>query len=77
MTHNDQPRILKPERDVGIIGYGAYVPRYRLPSTEVSRVWTEGYGGTPIKEKSVPGPDEDVVTMAIERPATHWPALAT
>ena len=66
MTHNDQPRILKPERDVGIIGYGAYVPRYRLPSTEVSRVWTEGYGGTPIKEKSVPGPDEDVVTMAIE-----------
>jgi hydroxymethylglutaryl-CoA synthase len=66
MTHNDQPRILKPERDVGIIGYGAYVPRYRLPSTEVSRVWTEGYGGTPIKEKSVPGPDEDVVTMSIE-----------
>ncbi len=66
MTHNDQPRILKPERDVGIIGYGAYVPRYRLPSTEVSRVWTEGYESTPIKEKSVPGPDEDVVTMSIE-----------
>jgi hydroxymethylglutaryl-CoA synthase len=66
MTYNDQSRILKPARDVGIIGYGAYVPRYRLPSTEVSRVWTEGYGGTPIKEKSVPGPDEDVVTMAIE-----------
>jgi hydroxymethylglutaryl-CoA synthase len=66
MTHNNQPRILKPDRDVGIVGYGAYVPRYRLPSAEVSRIWTEGYGGTPIKEKSVPGPDEDVVTMAIE-----------
>ena len=58
--------ILRPEHPVGIVGYGAYVPRYRLPAREVSRVWTGGYGGTPIKEKSVPGPDEDVVTMSIE-----------
>ncbi len=57
---------MKPTRDVGIIGYGAYVPRYRLPATEVSRVWTGGYGGVPIEEKSVPGLDEDTVTMAIE-----------
>jgi len=66
MTNNDQHTILKPERDVGIIGYGAYVPRYRLPAVEVARVWTDGQGGTPIKEKSVPGLDEDVVTMSIE-----------
>ncbi len=66
MTNNDQPTILKPDRDVGIIGYGAYVPRYRLPASEVARVWTGGQGGTPIKEKSVPGLDEDVVTMSIE-----------
>ena len=58
--------LLKPSRSVGIIGYGAYVPRYRLPATEVSRVWTHGEGGLPIKEKSVPGLDEDVVTMSIE-----------
>jgi len=58
--------ILKPGRDVGIVGYGAYVPRYRLPATEVARVWTDGQGGTPIKEKSVPGLDEDVATMSIE-----------
>jgi hydroxymethylglutaryl-CoA synthase len=51
---------------VGIIGYGAYVPRYRLPATEVSRVWTDGTGGAPIKEKAVPGKDEDVITMSIE-----------
>jgi hydroxymethylglutaryl-CoA synthase len=57
---------MKPTRDVGIIGYGAYVPRYRLPATEVSRVWTGGYGGVPVEEKSVPGLDEDTVTMAIE-----------
>lgn len=58
--------LLKPARPVGIIGYGAYVPRYRLPASEVSRVWTEGEGGLPIKEKAVAGLDEDVVTMSIE-----------
>ena len=58
--------VLKPDRPVGIAGYGAYVPRYRLPATEVSRVWTGGTGGTPIKEKAVAGLDEDVITMAIE-----------
>jgi len=57
---------LRPDRDVGIVGYGAYVPRYRLPATEVARVWLDGKGGTPIKEKSVPGPDEDVATMSLE-----------
>jgi hydroxymethylglutaryl-CoA synthase len=51
---------------VGLIGYGAYVPRYRLPGTEVSRIWTGGTGGTPITEKAVPGLDEDVATMSIE-----------
>jgi hydroxymethylglutaryl-CoA synthase len=58
--------LLKPDRPVGIVGYGAYVPRYRLPASEVARIWTEGQGGLPIKEKSVPGLDEDVVTMSIE-----------
>ncbi|NOZ00247.1 MAG: hydroxymethylglutaryl-CoA synthase [Chloroflexi bacterium] len=58
--------LLIPSRPVGIIGYGAYVPRYRLPATEVARIWKGGKGGLPIKEKSVPGLDEDVVTMSIE-----------
>jgi hydroxymethylglutaryl-CoA synthase len=57
---------MKPNRPVGIIGYGAYVPRYRLPASEVSRVWTEGTEGTPITEKAVPGLDEDVATMSVE-----------
>jgi hydroxymethylglutaryl-CoA synthase len=60
------PTQLKPVKPVGIVGYGAYVPRYRLPAKEVARVWTGGRGGLPIKEKAVPGLDEDVITMSIE-----------
>lgn len=58
--------LLKTDRPVGIVGYGAYVPRYRLPGAEVARVWTGGTGGSPIKEKAVAGLDEDVITMSIE-----------
>src|SRR5512140_1414754 len=58
---------LTPSQPVGIIGYGAYVPRYRLPAREVARIWTGGRAtGLPIKEKAVPGIDEDVITMSIE-----------
>jgi len=60
------PTLLKPSRPVGIAGYGAYVPRYRLPASEVARVWTDGEGGLPIKEKAVAGIDEDVATMSVE-----------
>jgi hydroxymethylglutaryl-CoA synthase len=58
--------MLKPTRDVGIVGYGAYVPRYRLPAAEVGRVWKDSSGGLPIKEKAVAGLDEDTITMSIE-----------
>src|SRR5512142_2577468 len=64
--HSHSPTLLKPVKPVGIVGYGAYVPRFRLPAREVARVWTEGKGGLPIKEKAVPGLDEDVITMSIE-----------
>jgi hydroxymethylglutaryl-CoA synthase len=65
-TKENRTTVLSPDREVGIVGYGAYVPRYRLPAQEIARVWTDGTGGTPIEEKSVPGLDEDVVTMSIE-----------
>lgn len=65
MTENKT--LLKPSRPVGIIGYGAYVPRYRLPAREIARIWIGGRtSGLPIKEKAVPGLDEDVITMSIE-----------
>ncbi|MCY4246859.1 MAG: hydroxymethylglutaryl-CoA synthase, partial [Chloroflexi bacterium] len=57
--------LMQAERAVGIVGYGAYIPRYRLPGAEIARVWTGG-GGSPVREKAVAGIDEDVVTMSIE-----------
>jgi hydroxymethylglutaryl-CoA synthase len=62
----EENRILKPNLPVGIIGYGAYIPRYRIPGTEISRVWVGTPRKGPVQEKSVPGLDEDVVTMSVE-----------
>jgi hydroxymethylglutaryl-CoA synthase len=59
-------KLLKPIREAGFTGYGAYVPQYRLPAKEVARIWTDGKAGLPIKEKAVAGLDEDVITMSIE-----------
>jgi hydroxymethylglutaryl-CoA synthase len=59
--------IMNPQREVGIVGYGAYVPRYRIAAAEIARVWKGEYDfDTPVEAKSVAGPDEDVVTMSIE-----------
>jgi hydroxymethylglutaryl-CoA synthase len=66
MDQSTGDQLMRPARDVGLIGYGAYVPRFRLPASEVARVWTEGASALPIKEKAVPGLDEDVATMSVE-----------
>jgi hydroxymethylglutaryl-CoA synthase len=56
----------QPVNPVGIVGYGAYIPRFRLPGTEISRIWSEGQDQSPVKEKAVPGIDEDTATMSVE-----------
>src|SRR5512140_843055 len=58
--------VMKPKRDVGIVGYGAYVPRYRIKATEIARVWGGAEESLPIEEKAVPGLDEDTITMSVE-----------
>lgn len=56
---------------VGIAGYGAYVPRLRVRTADISATWrARGAAAPAVAEKSVPGPDEDVVTMAIEAART-------
>ena len=58
---------MKTTREVGIVGYGAYVPKFRVETRTIAEVWGRGgEGRLPVKEKSVPGIDEDTVTMAIE-----------
>lgn len=56
--------------DVGIVSYGAYVPRYRIAPVEIGRIWgLDGAGlgkGLMIEAKSVPSPDEDVATISVE-----------
>jgi hydroxymethylglutaryl-CoA synthase len=52
---------------VGILGYGAYVPEGRVPAKVLAAAWGRtGEGRLPVQEKSVPGLDEDTITMAIE-----------
>jgi hydroxymethylglutaryl-CoA synthase len=63
---SDYPGAMKPLHPVGIVGYGAYVPRYRLSAQEINRVWHGGEDDLPIEEKAVAGLDEDTVTMSIE-----------
>ncbi|WP_010480133.1 hydroxymethylglutaryl-CoA synthase [Thermococcus zilligii] len=57
-------KLLRPNREVGIAGYGAYVPMYRIKAEEIDRVWE--VSDPPIQEKSVPGLDEDSITIGIE-----------
>jgi hydroxymethylglutaryl-CoA synthase len=56
--------------DVGIVGYGAYIPRYRIKVEEIAKVWgadAPSYKkGLELREKSVPAPDQDVISMSVE-----------
>jgi hydroxymethylglutaryl-CoA synthase len=60
---------LRTESRVGIIGWGAYIPRWRIKLSEIARIW--GFNPeTPrdlmVEEKAVAGRDEDAVTMGWE-----------
>ena len=54
----------------GIVGYGAYIPRYRITVEEIARVWGKDgkhvSAGLGVKEKAVAAMDEDTATISIE-----------
>ncbi len=56
--------------DIGIVGYGCYIPRLRISVEEIARVWgadAESYKkGLIVEEKAVPDMDEDTVTISVE-----------
>lgn len=53
----------------GIVGYGAYIPRKRITTDEIARQWGKNPGsirrGLLLEEKSVPGIDEDTITISV------------
>jgi hydroxymethylglutaryl-CoA synthase len=53
----------------GIVGYGAYIPRNRIKADEIARQWGKDPDairkGLMLKEKSVPGLDEDTITISV------------
>ena len=53
----------------GIVGYGAFIPRNRITSEEIARQWGKDpetiKRGLLLEEKSVPGLDEDTITISV------------
>jgi len=54
----------------GIVGYGAYLPRYRIKIEEIATQWGKDpntiKNGLLVHEKTVPGMDEDTITISVQ-----------
>ena len=54
----------------GIIGYGVYIPRFRIKLEEIARVWGQPgevvSSALGVEEKSIPDMDEDTITISVE-----------
>jgi hydroxymethylglutaryl-CoA synthase len=55
---------------IGIVGYGSYIPRFRIKVEEIAKVWSKDpetiKNGLILEEKSVPDADEDTITLSAE-----------
>ena len=49
----------------GIVGYGVYIPKYRLKREDIAKIW----GGRGKGENAVLNENENVITMAVEASA--------
>ncbi|MBI5473984.1 MAG: hydroxymethylglutaryl-CoA synthase [Ignavibacteriae bacterium] len=54
---------------VGIVGYGAYLPKYRIKAEVIAQQWGADPAaitrGLQLFEKTVPGQDEDTITISV------------
>lgn len=54
--------------EIGISGYGAYIPRLRIKVDDIAAVWGQNAeavkNGLLVEEKAVPEADEDTITIA-------------
>ena len=55
---------------IGIVGYGSYIPSYRITVDEIAAQWgndPDAYkNGLLVQEKTVPGLDEDTITISVQ-----------
>ncbi|MGC9778322.1 MAG: hydroxymethylglutaryl-CoA synthase [Candidatus Heimdallarchaeota archaeon] len=55
---------------VGIVGFGVYIPRFRIKVEEIARIWGQPgeavRKGLGVEEKSIPDMDEDTITISVE-----------
>lgn len=56
--------------EIGIAGYGCYVPSFRIKVDEIARVWKQDAEnmkrGLMVEEKAVADRDEDTITISVE-----------
>lgn len=55
---------------IGIVGYGSYVPCFRIKAEDIALQWGNDpvavKRGLLLEEKTVPGMDEDTITISVE-----------
>ena len=55
---------------IGIVGYGSYVPCFRIKVEDIARQWGSDpeavKNGLLVNEKTVPGMDEDTITISVQ-----------
>lgn len=55
---------------IGIVSYGAYIPKYRIKPSQIAQTWGKEVGeiekSLGVFEKTVASYDEDAITLAIE-----------
>jgi len=63
------PEARRFDNMIGIVGYGTYIPTFRIKLSDIAEVWKKEskdiLAGLKVQEKSVPSIDEDCITLAV------------